>query len=222
MYKALAIKELRETAWLAALALVAYTLILFKLTGYDLWGRWEPVSSVPFDDGKITFWSGVVAALFGMVLGIRQTWWESLRGTSVFLLHRPISRRALIATKLIMGGLLFLVATGLPLVIYSLWAAQPGTHASPFFWSMTGTCWWFWFAFPMVYAAAFLTGLRDALVREPSLPAGGRVVITGFDCRTVWGGSTVGDTCRRCNSGCVHLLGGRGPRLSVKLGANER
>jgi hypothetical protein len=163
MYKALVLKELRENAWMAAVALVAYTFLLLTLTGFDLWTmRWYPVQRIPFEDVRFLIWSIVISAVFGTLLGIRQSWWESVRGTSVFLLHRPIARRAVFATKLAAGAVLFLSATGLPLLVYALWAAWPGTHASPFSWSMTATCWLYWLAMTVVYVAAFLTGLREA------------------------------------------------------------
>ncbi len=69
---------------------------------------------------------------------------------------------ALFGTKLATGAAMFLAATGLPLAFYALWAARHGTHASPFYWSMTATSWLSWLAMTTVYAAAFLTGLRDA------------------------------------------------------------
>jgi hypothetical protein len=163
MYKAIVLKEVRENAWMAAVALAAYALVLVTLTGFDFWTmRWYPVQQIPFQDVRFLIWSIIISAVFGTLLGIRQSWWESVRGTSVFLLHRPIARRAVFATKLATGAALFLSATGLPLLVYALWADRPGTHASPFYWSMTATCWLYWLAMTAVYAAAFLTGLRDA------------------------------------------------------------
>jgi len=163
MYKALALKELRENAWMAAAALVAYAVLLVSLTGFDLWTmRWYPIQQIPFQDWRFYIWSVVISAVFAILLGIRQSWWESVRGTSVFILHRPIARGALFGTKLATGAAMFLAATGLPLAFYALWAARHGTHASPFYWSMTATSWLSWLAMTTVYAAAFLTGLRDA------------------------------------------------------------
>jgi hypothetical protein len=163
MYKALVLKEVRENAWMAAVSLVAYAFLLLTLTGFDLWTmRWYPVQQIPFQDWRFLLWSILISAVLAILLGLRQTWWESVRGTTVFLLHRPIARRAVFGTKLAAGGLLFLLATGLPLLAYALWAAWPGTHASPFYWSMTADCWLYWLAMTAVYAAAFLTGLRQA------------------------------------------------------------
>jgi hypothetical protein len=163
MYKTLVLKEVRENAWMAAAALVAYAFLLLPLTGFDLWTmRWYPVQRIPFQDGQYLLWSILISAVYATLLGLRQSWWESVRGTSVFLLHRPMPRWAVFGTKLATGAVLFLSATVLPLFAYALWAARPGTHASPFYWSMTATCWLYWLAMTAVYAAAFLTGLRDA------------------------------------------------------------
>ena len=163
MYKALVLKEVRENAWMAVATLVVYVLVLLPLIGFDWWTmRWYPVQQIPFHDSRFIVRSIIISAVFATLLGIRQSWWESVRGTSVFLLHRPITRRAVFVTKLAAGALLFLLATGLPLLAYALWAAWPGTHASPFSWSMTADCWLYWLAMTAVYAAAFLTGLREA------------------------------------------------------------
>ena len=40
--------------------------------------------------------------------------------------------------KLASGLAVLLVITGAMIQIYAMWAATPGTHPSPFFWSMTG------------------------------------------------------------------------------------
>jgi hypothetical protein len=48
------------------------------------------------------------------------------------------------------------------ILAYALWAATPGTHASPFYWSMTKPAWQVWFALPAVYMAAFVCGVRPA------------------------------------------------------------
>ena len=163
MYKALTLKELRETGWIALLALLIYGFMLADLMGYSfLRMRWEPVDGVPFFRESFLFRSALIATVFGVLLGFRQSAWESIRGTSVFLLHRPMPRGAVFSTKLAAGIALFLAATGVPLLVYALWAATPGTHASPFYWSMTGSSWIGWLAMVSVYLAAFLCGIRNA------------------------------------------------------------
>jgi ABC-type transport system involved in multi-copper enzyme maturation permease subunit len=163
MYKALVIKELRETAWIAAVTLAAYALVVMEMMGYSLWSmRWEPLTIIPFQYELFAYLSALIAAACGILIGFRQSAWESLRGTSIFLLHRPLSRRALFGTRLTAGLAILLITTGLPLLAYSLWAATPGTHASPFYWSMTAQCWFVWFDMTIAYLAAFLTGIRNA------------------------------------------------------------
>jgi hypothetical protein len=48
----------------------------------------------------------------------------------------------------------------IPLLVYGLWAATPGTHAGPFEWSMSWPTWAGWLAMSLLYAGAFLTGIR--------------------------------------------------------------
>jgi len=110
--------------------------------------------------------------VFAIVLGFRQGAWETVRGTSVFLLHRPMAHLTIYATKLAVGLVILLTATGVALGTYSIWAATSGTHASPFFWSWTSSCWVEWFAATMVYLAAFSDGYPPGpLVRESLVSA---------------------------------------------------
>ena len=103
-----------------------------------------------------------IAAALAIGLGFRQSVSESTHGTYLFLLHRPKSRLELIGTKLLTGTLVFLASMAAPLLIYAFWAATPGTHASPFEWSMTVPAWKAWYAFTIFYLAAFLSGIRPA------------------------------------------------------------
>jgi len=75
------------------------------------------------------------------------------------LLHRPARRETIFATKLAVGAVVCLLLGGLPVLCYALWAAAPGTHPSPFFWSMTGWVWQMCLEIPLVYLGAFLSGL---------------------------------------------------------------
>ena len=65
-------------------------------------------------------------------------------------------------TKLITGIGLLLACTLVPIVSYAAWAATPGTHASPFEWSMTGSAFRIWLILPLVYLGAFASGIRPA------------------------------------------------------------
>ncbi len=161
MHRALAIKELRETGWMALVALLL--LVGYTSSAMGIWLLpWVYSGSgwVPFVNdglfGNYTF----VAGLFAAALGFRQTVWESMMDTDKLLLHRPISRTRLVGTKLLTGCTLLLVCISLPVLAYGLWAAAPGNHPSPFEWSMTFPFWQAIVAMTMVYLGSFLCGLR--------------------------------------------------------------
>lgn len=163
MYRALVFKELRESAWIGLLAVAAYAVVIAGFMGYSLLElRWQPVMQIPFQNMQYAVATSLIAGACGLTLGFRQSAWESLRTTTVFLLHRPVSWRTIFYTKLATGLFVLLVATGLPLLAYALWAASPGTYAGPFYWSWTNRCWMIWFEMTIVYLAAFLSGIRPA------------------------------------------------------------
>jgi hypothetical protein len=164
--KALALKELREVVGIAAVALAGYLALVVSLMGAKVF-YWVPgmpsgTTGVPFADGDFTGFFTWVSVAFATALGFRQSTWESARGTFLFLLHRPVSRRAIFLTKLATGAGVFLLGASLPIVLYALWAAVPGHHPSPFAWSMTGPAWRLAFLMPLLYLGAVLSGLRPA------------------------------------------------------------
>lgn len=162
MHKALVWKELRESAGLIAVALLAAVYVLTDLTGVQLVPT-QSASSIeyPFvSDGSLSFYLCLLAGGLAVLLGFKQSAWELWQGSYYFLLHRPASRRTIFAVKLAVGLATLLVVTGAVILIYALWAATPGTHATPFFWSMTVWAWQMWFAFPLLYLGAFLSAIR--------------------------------------------------------------
>lgn len=160
----LAVKELRETAWIALVALAVYLYFAARAIGIGLapWHSWNPRASIPFVSGGFLGAFTMVAICLAIALGFRQSAVESGRGTFLFLLHRPVSRTALIGTKLLVGAGLFLVCSAVPILIFTAWAATPGTHASPFEWSMTAATWKVWGTITALYLGAFLSGIRPA------------------------------------------------------------
>ena len=172
MVMALVRKELRETRAFAALALALYFVYLSKLTGTlspfltSLFGLFPGMSAevpdVPFVQGNflsILFFIGVALAI---TLGFRQSAWEPSQGTALYLLHLPLPRHVIIMTKLSTGIGILLVCTLLPILIYAIWAATPGTHPGPFEWSMTGLAFHVWLSMPLAYLGAFASGIRPA------------------------------------------------------------
>jgi ABC-type transport system involved in multi-copper enzyme maturation permease subunit len=172
MVLAIVRKELRETRLFAALALGLYLIYVSKLTGQ--WGRvlthllgWVPGMNgeppyIPFvQDNFLTILSFIGVAL-AITLGFRQSAWEPSQGTAQYLLHLPLARRTIFLTKLTTGIGLLLVCTLLPILIYATWAALPGTHPSPFEWSMTAPAFQLWSLIPLAYLGAFASGIRAA------------------------------------------------------------
>jgi hypothetical protein len=172
MVLAIVRKELRETGLFAALAVGVYLIYLSRLTGK--WSRaltslfgWVPglnveAPDIPFvQDNFVTilFFIGVALAI---TLGFRQSAWEPSQGTAQYLLHLPLPRHAIIMTKLATGIGILLVCTLLPIVIYAIWAAVPGTHPGPFEWSMTSLAFHIWLSMPLAYLGAFVSGIRPA------------------------------------------------------------
>jgi hypothetical protein len=160
MFKAMAMKELREVRGIGLLALAAQVYLAVAAVNPRLFLPGDR-SPVPFvDDGFFLGWFVLISVATAIALGLRQTLGESIRGTYPFLLHRPAERRWLIGTKLLVGLAVSLTTGIVSILGYALWAATPGTHASPFEWSMTVPTWQMWLSMTPAYLGAFLTGIR--------------------------------------------------------------
>lgn len=94
MWKRLVLKELREVALVAGLGLAVLFYFLGLAVGYRLpeWSSTQ-ISNVPFvENDPFTGKLGVISFCLAAALGLSQSYLESLRGTWLWLLHRPISR----------------------------------------------------------------------------------------------------------------------------------
>ena len=175
----LCMKELRENAVWAAIALVVAMGVIFFRRAPDLLGPvgthllvpysyYRPVSMLP---GRLTLalpllWSTYLMALFcmawGAALGLVQTLVERGRGTYQVLLALPVTRLQVLRAKILTGIALYLLSVGIPFALLVLRAATPGQYPSPFR---------FWMVGPgvaaiacglLAYAGAVLTVLRPA------------------------------------------------------------
>jgi hypothetical protein len=200
MYKALAFKELRETAWIGGLMLAAMSLVVLEHMDHTLWpdrffvthfggaadDAYRP-RPIPFVHQGLQEMLNIISCSGAIALGFWQVLGESFRGTWHFLLHRPAPRHCLIATKLAVGCGLLLAAVGLPVLVLAIWAAIPGTHASPFYWSMTHLAWRLCAASTAIYLAAFLCGLREARwYGTRLLPLAAAGIVMAWINATVW------------------------------------
>jgi hypothetical protein len=163
--KALAFKELRDVCGITLIALGCYLALVVNLMGAKIFD-WVPgipsgTHEVPFTGMGFVLFFNVVAVVSAVALGFRQSAWESARGTYLFLLHRPVSRRAIFLLKLAIGLGVLMLSALVPILLYGWWASVPGHHPSPFSWSIV------WsgrglFLIPLWYLGAFLSGLRPA------------------------------------------------------------
>ncbi len=182
MFRALVLKELRETAWIALVGLAVHLAFVANHCGYAILpfydARRDP-EVIPFHNDSFLVPFVFVSIALAAALGLRQTVFESRGGTWLFLLHRPASMRRVLASKLAVGGGLYLVCGLIPILSYAVWAALPGHHASPFFWWLTASAWFAWAVIAVAYLVAFLSGIRPVRwfgTRLLPLAAGGLIV----------------------------------------------
>jgi hypothetical protein len=167
MLKSMIRKEVRELLPIVVIALLAQLIAISDEIGVawypdGIFSRSGRGGTIPFVSESSFVPSLVIGAIAAIALGLWQTTVDSRRGTLLFLFHRPASREAILGAKMLVGVVLTLLIIWIPLVGYAVWAAVPGTHASPFYWSMTGWAWNLSLLWPVIYLGAFLSGLRSA------------------------------------------------------------
>lgn len=155
-------QEARSVALLGGIALAAVTLAQVNFNPLPMVIPVQQQGRIPFAADSFTFQFGMVALSMAGVLGFVQSLWDFRGDAQLFLLHRPLSRSRIYAAKLLVGMALYLVCSLGAVATYAVWAAWPGTHASPFAWSMTWTAWCTAFSMTAVYLGAFLSGIRPA------------------------------------------------------------
>jgi ABC-2 family transporter protein len=179
MYRALVRKELRQLLPLIVLAALAYGYMTFLLCLPELR---DDVRKVPLlmplnyllgGGGGRSFVGSPFLAVFyqpfcfisvplAIIAGFLQTLGESRMGTSLFWLHRPVSRTGLVGVKLAVGLTVYIVLASMPIIFCAIWTAIPGHYPAPFEWSMTYKAWWILLDIGLLYLAAFLSGIRPA------------------------------------------------------------
>ncbi len=147
-------------AW--AVGFVSGYRVLPNWIAYPL-GIYEQSRNIPFIASGFGYLSTICMGALAISLGFKQSLWEDLRGTYYFLLHRPISRRKIFATKIAVGISAILAIYAIAILVHGWWGATPATHGGPFEWSMSLVAWRYVLVFPLLYLGAFLSGLRPAL-----------------------------------------------------------
>ena len=97
-----------------------------------------------------------------IALGFRQSVGDSFNSGYLYIFHRPVSRSRILLMKIFIGVFVYLICGAIATLSVALWAQTPGTHASPFEWSMTLPVWQVWLSMPIVYLGAVLSGIRSA------------------------------------------------------------
>lgn len=172
---ALIFKELRSLSRFIALALLADVWLLNEMTGARFGGTRPAVSGLVLVRADWLICFGFVAAGIASLLGLAMSLDDGLRGTWPFALFRPISRRAYVGVKLLVGGVLTWLLVALPVAGYSVWVTQ---SESLWRWSLLQpaieACGWS----VVVFLGAFLSGIRPAKWWWSRLwPLGGTVVL---------------------------------------------
>ena len=188
MLKQLAIKELRESAGLIALAALCAVGIVGPLMGMAVvpWGGsqvfWYPfINNLHIESQALAF------GAFVLVLGLKQTAYESHQGTFRFLLHRPLSRNAVFVVKLLVGATAVAAVNAFMIGLYGWWSASAGNHPSPYFWSMTAPSCKLGGSLVLVYLGGFLSGVRPAKwVGTRLVPAAFSIACAFFVYATPW------------------------------------
>jgi hypothetical protein len=167
-HAALVAKELRLAAGVAVLASVAFLCVVARLMNVAGFGWMKTLVDTHVSVPMPFLWDAfqqpftVITLLMAVGLAVLQTSRESRGSAWLFVLHRPVSRRAILLSKVTVGLSVLLVCSALPIVVYAWWAAKPGTHPSPFEWSMTNETWRQWWSMPPLYLGTLLTLLRPA------------------------------------------------------------
>ena len=178
MLRVMIAKELREAAGIVAIAAAFYVHYLSRAMRHDIlpWHYgYVDYNAIPFINLNSLGSLAWVSAALALALGFRQTVGESIYGTWLFLRHRPVGWRWLLGVKLLVGLAVYLVCAAAAVLAYAWWAATPGTHASPFEWSMTAPAWKDWITMPAcVFRRVSQRPSAGAVVRHAPAAAGDR------------------------------------------------
>ncbi|TWT62078.1 hypothetical protein [Rubinisphaera italica] len=160
----LAYKEFRQLLPIQIVGFAIVLLTILGMCGINLLYFFNSNSHAEIPFYNITTFQllPVVGTLLAGTTGYWQTLSESMRGTWLFLWHRPVSRMRITLVKLVSGiGLIWLVMV-LPMLVYALWAGSKGSIAAPFLWENTLMYWKSCFGLSMIYLSCYLSGLRQA------------------------------------------------------------
>ncbi|WP_339742405.1 hypothetical protein [uncultured Rubinisphaera sp.] len=160
----LAYKEFRQLLPIQIVGLILVLLTIFGMCGINILaisGN-SSTTEIPFYNDTTAQFLPAIGAMLAGITGYWQTLSESMRGTWLFLWHRPIARSRMTLVKLSSGLGLIWCVTVFPMLFYALWAGSQGSIAAPFLWENTLMYWKSCFGLSMIYLSCYLSGLRRA------------------------------------------------------------
>ena len=158
----IAFKEYRVILPLLIGGILLLGMCMINAMGIDLLnGQWGRPGSIPFYTFEIYQMYAFVSVCLAGICGLWQVQSELQGGTWLYLWHRPVSRRKITSAKLASGMILVWVVTGIPLLLYALWAVMPQSVPAPFLWQNTAIYFKCWLGISVMYFAGYLTGMRS-------------------------------------------------------------
>ena len=155
-FRAILWKELREGLKWGAVSLLLASVLLWV----SVESRESVMSNIVpgLQNGPFMF----ATLLSGLLIGFGQSIPENRGDKWGFLTHRPVSRTALWAGKVVAGVLIYLAAAGLPFAWTMFWLATPGHRPMPFDVRMAEPGVADLLCGIVSYFAALLSGMRNA------------------------------------------------------------
>jgi hypothetical protein len=178
MWKAIWWKDWRETGWFVIAAAVLTWIPIMQhclnwqgwydtsIARFFYWGRSvygpEVIVLDAFVGEPPPLTAGYAFGALAIGLGLWQSMGESWRQTSLFLLHRPVTKTGVCLAKWTYG-ITWLTAILFIGLFIGLWAtARPGLRAAPVDMIALIAWWQPSFSWTLLYSGAFLTGIRPA------------------------------------------------------------
>jgi hypothetical protein len=129
--KAMIWKEMRENFKWALLGFLGLLLAeIYALAGEQK--SFSPQLGISLCGTAFLMMSSMGCAVVGGALGVAQILPERRRDQWAALLHRPVRREVIFFGKVATGLLLYFLATGLPLLASTWYAATPRNFPAPF------------------------------------------------------------------------------------------
>lgn len=132
-FKAILWKECHETLkWAVVGCILVSAVLVYGIRQFLNSAVLGYLDTYTLDRIAIFDMTAFLLPLVGLMIGLAQVLMESRGDKWGFLTHRPVPRSTLFWGKVVAGVSLYLVATGLPLIVAVTWLVMPGHVPVPF------------------------------------------------------------------------------------------